>query len=113
MGPLLILEIRTDTACYGVGDVVPRQGRSHIFKVHVNIDFHVRKEIWDFQELYYTLRLIGNNGVLREQFVTGDQPNYEIEIPGDELLWIRAELKGLVRGVHTLIALTNAIYVDR
>lgn len=113
MGPLLMLEIRTDTTCYGVGDVVPRQDHCHIFKVHVNIDFHVRKEIWDFQEPHYTLNLIGNNGVLSEQFVTMDQPNYEIEIPGDELLWIRAELKGLVRGVRTLIAFTNAIYMDR
>ncbi|SDN69709.1 PHP domain-containing protein [Paenibacillus sp. yr247] len=113
MGPLVTLEILSDTSLYGIGDCIPENDRSNTYKAHVSIDFHLRKGIWEFPEPNYTLILIGNTGILSEQLVTLDQPNYVFEIPGDQFLWIRAELKGTVRGVRTLIAFTNAIYLNR
>ncbi|BBH21390.1 hypothetical protein Back11_27350 [Paenibacillus baekrokdamisoli] len=112
MGPLVTLEMRSDTAVYRIGDCVPKQDRSDSYKANVKIDFHTRQGKWDFPEPHYVLSLVGNKGVISEQNVRIDQGNYVIEIPGDELVWVRAELKGTVRGARAMIAFTNAIYVD-
>ncbi|MBP1964153.1 CehA/McbA family metallohydrolase [Paenibacillus aceris] len=113
LGPLVSFSLRSEAAVYGIGDCIPVHDQSHSYKAHISIDYHVRKGLWNFPKPQYTLILIGNSGVLSEQIVIEDQPNIVIEIPGDELLWIRAELRAIVRGVRTLVAFTNAIYADR
>ncbi|WP_219835597.1 CehA/McbA family metallohydrolase [Paenibacillus sp. R14(2021)] len=110
MGPLVTLELRTASAVYGIGDCVPKQERSGSYEAFVTIDFQARAGLWHYPEAGYTLVLTGNHGQMSEQQVRLDESVYRIEISGEELMWVRAELKGTVRGVRTTIAFTNAIY---
>jgi hypothetical protein len=112
IGPHLTIYLLTDTASYGIGNTVLQQEQSHLYKVNVGIDLFARQGIWNFREPHYTLKIMGNTGILGEYTVSIEQPDCEIRISGDGLMWIRAELWGNVRGVRALIAFTNAIYFE-
>jgi hypothetical protein len=112
MGPHLTIRLLTDTASYGIGSVVLHEERSYRYNVNVSIDLFARQGIWNFPEPNYTLKIMGNTGVLSEHTVSIEQPDCVIHIAGDSLMWIRAELWGNVRGALALIAFTNAIYFE-
>ncbi|QHW31153.1 CehA/McbA family metallohydrolase [Paenibacillus rhizovicinus] len=112
MGPLVTVELRSASAAYGIGDCVPEQDRTERYEAVVNIDFHVRAGLWEYPEAGYTLVLMSNSGSIGEQQASLAQSDYRFAIPGDAWRWVRAELKGTVRGVRTMIAFTNAIYAS-
>ncbi|MBM7566394.1 CehA/McbA family metallohydrolase [Paenibacillus sacheonensis] len=112
MGPLVTLALRSETAVYGIGDRVPKQGQGNGFYAVATIDFQVRADKWAFPGAGYSLAVTSNLGVIGEISAHAAQSDYRFDIPGEGLLWMRAELKGTVRGVRTTIAFTNAIYLD-
>ncbi|MFD0694682.1 CehA/McbA family metallohydrolase [Paenibacillus sp. GCM10027628] len=113
IGPHLMLEVESEGTVYGIGEVVPGDPESRdMITANVFADFTVRKGLWDFPDQTYSLILTGNTGVLGEHSIHTQQPGCRIDFPGDELIWIRAELWGTVRGVRAMIAFTNAIYFD-
>ncbi|NBD23849.1 CehA/McbA family metallohydrolase [Paenibacillus glycinis] len=112
MGPLVTLELRSETGVFGIGACVPAQDRSTGYEAVATIDFGAREGKWAFPDAGYTLALTSNLGVIGEADASEEQTEYGFDIPGDGLLWVRAELKGTVRGVRTTIAFTNAIYAD-
>lgn len=112
MGPLVTLGLRSESGIYAIGDCVPAQERRGSYEAEVMIDYQVRAGMWDFPEAGFSLVLTSNTGVIGEQNAYLHQANYRFEVPGDGLKWVRAELKGTVRGVRTTIAFTNAIYAE-
>ncbi|MFF2908183.1 CehA/McbA family metallohydrolase [Paenibacillus sp. NPDC057934] len=113
LGPLLELEVTSRGTTYGIGSAVPGGRASGNTSVAaVSADFQVRKGHWKLEDQRYTLKLDSNNGILAEEIITSDAPRLEAEIPDEDLLWIRAELWGMVNGVRTIIAFTNAVYFD-
>jgi hypothetical protein len=112
MGPLAMLELRSGNMIYAIGDCVPAQERSHSYEAVAEIDFQVRAGQWAFPEARYSITLMSNLGVIGEQQASSDQEQYRFEITAKGLKWVRAELKGNVRGVRTMLAFTNAIYAE-
>ncbi|MCM3626233.1 CehA/McbA family metallohydrolase [Paenibacillus glycanilyticus] len=112
MGPLVTLELRTEKMIYTIGDCVPEQERSSSYEAVVEIDFQVREGLWEFPEARYLITLMSNLGVIGERNASPEQEQYRFEIRGNGLKWVRAELKGTVRGARTIIAFTNAIYAE-
>ncbi|WP_336773267.1 CehA/McbA family metallohydrolase [Paenibacillus sp. MMO-58] len=112
MGPLVMLELRSGNMIYAIGDCVPAQERSHSYEAVAEIDFQVRAGQWAFPEARYSITLMSNLGVIGEQQASSEQEQYRFEITAKGLKWVRAELKGNVRGVRTMIAFTNAIYAE-
>lgn len=112
IGPLVTLEAEASAASYGIGDVVP-VGEG-LATARIGIDFSVRQGLWALAAPAYRIRLSGNKGVLEERAVPATEGTEDLSmaVPTEGLLWMRAELWGIVRGVTTLIAFTNAIYFD-
>jgi hypothetical protein len=113
IGPLLTMEVESGGASYGIGSAVPRSDRGPNYRIHVLTDFSVRQGIWELNEQNFSLKIMGNTGVLGERTVSTDHPRCSMDISGDGLIYVRAELWGTVRGVRALIAFTNAIYFDQ
>lgn len=113
MGPLVTLALRAAETVYGIGDLVPKEELRPRYEAVAAIDFEVRAGLWDFPDAAYSLVLMSNLGVIGERKANPDTGEYRFEIPGDGLRWVRAELKGTVRGMRTTIAFTNAIYTER
>jgi hypothetical protein len=113
LGPLLDLAVTSQGIDYGIGDIVPgsRERSSHS-TVHVSADFHVRKGHWNLIEQNYTLKLESNLGTLEQWGLTEQEPQIEAVIPDEGLMWVRAELWGIVNDIRTIIAFTNAVYFD-
>ncbi|MBO7746405.1 CehA/McbA family metallohydrolase [Paenibacillus sp. MWE-103] len=112
MGPLLTLELRSESARYRIGDRVPKEARGWRYEAVACVDFEARNGLWAFPDAGYEVILTSNAGPLGELRAKPSQRDYRFDIPGGALTWIRAELRGTVRGARTTIAFTNAIYVD-
>lgn len=110
MGPLVTLEWRTESAAYVIGDHVPKRELGDGNEAVVTIDFQARAGIWDFPDAGYSLTLVSNRGVIGERHASPNLAEYRFGLQGEDLTWIRAELRGTVRGVRAMIAFTNAIY---
>ncbi|AZN41416.1 CehA/McbA family metallohydrolase [Paenibacillus albus] len=112
MGPFVTMELHTELAVYGIGDCVPMKERLESYEAVLEIDFQAREGMWTFPEAGYLIIIVSNLGIIGEQQADSNQKEYRFEIPGDGLKWVRAELKGTVRGLYTTIAFTNAIYAE-
>ncbi|GGA44084.1 CehA/McbA family metallohydrolase [Paenibacillus physcomitrellae] len=131
LGPRLDLEISREGTTYGIGDVIPGLPESgqtfdqeHVSAVQLSAvqssfvqvlataDFSVRSGHWELPEQTFTLKLDSNQGVLFEGSLLRDLPQITAEVPAEELKWLRAELWGIIHGVRTLIAFTNAVYFE-
>ncbi|MNC25073.1 hypothetical protein D3C75_731490 [compost metagenome] len=100
-----------DGDVYRIGDVVSGPDKTgRLAAVQVMADFTVRHEHWHLPEQRFTISLQSNLGVLSEMAALPAQLPLHAEIPVQGLLWMRAELWGVIQGVRTLIAFTNAIY---
>lgn len=114
IGPLVTIEVESGSDVFGIGDAVPSANRAAgRCKIGVIVDFAVRPGLWSFPEQNYTLQVTGNTGVIAESAVNEDRPEFSANVSCEELIWIRAELWGTVRGVRALIAFTNAVYFNR
>jgi Predicted metal-dependent phosphoesterases (PHP family) len=114
IGPLVTLEARSDGIAYGIGEAIPaaRSGRLH---VRVAVDSTVRAGKWEPPAGKCKLVLMGNTGTVAEQTLerlNGSVDAFSFTVPDRDLRWLRAELWGEIRGVRTMIAFTNAIYLD-
>jgi predicted metal-dependent phosphoesterase TrpH len=117
IGPLITMEIAKANVFYKLGDLIPlgdtvSTDEQHLSQAHIHVDFSVRKGIWEIADQDFTLLLIGNTGILSEQRIRSVDENYSFHINSSNLIWIRAELWGTVRGARVLIAFTNAIYYE-
>ncbi|WP_274650222.1 CehA/McbA family metallohydrolase [Paenibacillus humicola] len=116
IGPLLTLAAEAAGIRFGLGSVVPAAFRRDGLQLRIGADFKVRPGKWELPPQTYTLRLTGNAGVVGEWAVdgSGGQAVVTCDIGGGASApgWIRAELWGVVRGIRTMIAFTNAIYME-
>lgn len=112
IGPLVTLEAEAAGAAYGIGDAVPAGER--VVTARIAIDFSVRQGLWELPDPACRLSLTSNKGSLEERRIDPADGTHEwrIAVPTEGLLWMRAELRGNVRGVSAMIAFTNAIYFD-
>ncbi|MFC0334973.1 CehA/McbA family metallohydrolase [Paenibacillus sepulcri] len=114
IGPLVTLELEATEGgpAYGLGSIVPADEAST--SARITIDFAVRSGLWDLPNPDYRILLTSNNGVLEERPLEASDGTQDLHfaVPREGLLWIRAELRGIVRGVRTMVAFTNAIYFE-
>ncbi|WP_068785566.1 CehA/McbA family metallohydrolase [Paenibacillus phocaensis] len=122
VGPLLLLSVRIGGQSYGLGSVIPSplhaedQGE---LLANITIDFSVRPGLWSLPEQTLKLILCSDRGQELDLEVTwsktiSDEPLCiaGLTVPRGPRTWLRAELWGLVHGVHALIAFTNPVYFD-
>lgn len=113
LGPRLDLEVNVNGKVHQIGDVVSVSDETEqLAAVQVQADFTVRHEHWQLPEQLFTISLKSNLGVLSEFAALPENLPLHAEISVQGLLWIRAEMWGVVQGVRTLIAFTNAIYFE-
>lgn len=113
VGPRLDFEVNVDGDVYQIGDVVSGfAATEQLMAVQILVDFNARHEHWHLPEQKFTITLQSNLGVLSKLAALQDLPLLNAEISVRGLLWMRAELWGLIQGVRTLIAFTNAIYFE-
>ncbi|MFD0710477.1 CehA/McbA family metallohydrolase [Paenibacillus sp. GCM10027626] len=119
IGPLVTMEVCSEAgeAAYGLGAAVPagHPDKKECYTSRVRVSFSVREGMWQLPAQSYRLVVNGSEGGLAEMSIGAEDNHYEIGLGSSEKrpVWIRAELWGNVRGVHALIAFTNAIYFDR
>lgn len=117
IGPLITLEIEKANLLYKLGDLIPLDdpftvaGKS-VCQAHIQLDFSVRKGKWEIADQSFSLLLFGNTGIISEQTIRSVDATYGMEIKYSDLIWVRAELWGAVRGARVLIAFTNAVYFE-
>ncbi|MCH1638485.1 CehA/McbA family metallohydrolase [Paenibacillus timonensis] len=122
MGPLLSLTVSLGGQSFGLGSVIPSprladdQGE---VQAHITIDFSVRLGLWSLPEQNFKLVLCSDLGMELEMEVTrsGGSADDPLCLDGLPVLsgsrkWLRAELWGMVREVHALIAFTNPVYFE-
>lgn len=115
VGPLLNFEARLPeiNKVYEIGETLPIGKRpNQKVMTTISVDFHARNLHWELAEQDFNLRLVSNDGVLQEELVSQKNPNVSLTIPSKNLTWLRAELFGVIKGIRTLIAFTNPIYLD-
>jgi predicted metal-dependent phosphoesterase TrpH len=117
IGPLITMEIETANSFYKLGDLIPinnqfKSDKQFVCQAHIHINFSLRKGIWEIANQNFTLLLMGNTGILGEWTIHSVDDDYCMDIKHSDLIWIRAELWGTVRGARVLIAFTNAIYYE-
>jgi len=112
LGPLLTLEAESVGAVYAIGDAV--LAAECAVTARIAIDFSVRQGLWSLPDPCYRLSLTSNKGLLAERIIdpTDGTLEWQVALPTEGLIWMRAELRGNVRGVNAMIAFTNAIYFD-
>ncbi|MBB6633315.1 CehA/McbA family metallohydrolase [Cohnella thailandensis] len=121
IGPLLtltVVEEGDNGAVYALGSEVPLAsgaGARQPLKACADLRASVREGLWELHPQSGRLVLTSNKGDLLELSVHLAEGDSRHSFPFDRegLLWIRAELWGVVRGVHARIAFTNAIYFER
>ncbi|MBB6671174.1 CehA/McbA family metallohydrolase [Cohnella nanjingensis] len=114
IGPLLTLEASQGGRTYGIGDVLVRSAEEtgEPIEVGVSLQFSAREGRWSLPPQTFSLRLVGDGGILAERAVDAVDGGYRLETPAGGTTWLRAELWGVVRGARALIAFTNAIYYE-
>ncbi|WP_178019485.1 CehA/McbA family metallohydrolase [uncultured Paenibacillus sp.] len=122
IGPLLSLSVRIGSQSYGLGSVIPSplqtEDQGEVL-ANINIDFSARAGLWSLPEQNFKLILCSDRGLELEMEVTqcGGSTDDLLQLDEFPVLpgprkWLRAELWGMVREVHALIAFTNPIYFD-
>jgi hypothetical protein len=117
IGPLMTMSIEKANSSYKLGDLIPLEDvpfhvDQSVGKAHVQIDFSVRKGLWDIPDQSFTLLITGNTGVLNQRLIRSEDAEYGLDLAFTNLIWARAELWGTVSGARVLIAFTNAIYCE-
>jgi predicted metal-dependent phosphoesterase TrpH len=117
IGPLITMEIEKANSFYKLGELIPFDNtlaadEQFVCQSHIYVDFSVRKGIWEIADQDFTLLLIGNTGIVSEQRIRSMDADYCLDFKCSDLIWVRAELWGAVRGARVLIAFTNAIYYE-
>ncbi len=122
IGPLLTLAISANGHNFELGSVVSSQLHAKdlgALKASVTLDFTVRSGLWILPDQAFKLILCSDRGqeLEREVMWSRSNPKDPIRLSGLPLTpeprkWLRAELWGIVHGVHALIAFTNPVYFD-
>jgi hypothetical protein len=115
MGPLLtfnIFLINQDIE-WCIGDTVCLLNDSERLGIKINIDPSVKTNHWEIEYGSLKVKLNSNLGYLNENNIKNRSGEliYELDIP-KKLLWMRAELFGIMYGEHVMIAFTNPIYFN-
>lgn len=114
MGPLLLMSIEVDGEKYSIGDEFSVNDNSELQgKLTITLDLSVRKGSWIIQEQDFKLKIIGNNGVVSESKLSNNKTEVSFVVNLKDHTWVRSELYGVIDKVHTLIAFTNPIYINR
>jgi len=114
IGPLVTLEAESGGFVYGIGDAIPAV-RSGQLRIRIEVDSMVRAGKWELSARKCKLILTSSIGTVAERTLEGLNGSVDacsFTVPDSDLRWIRAELWGEIRGVRTMIAFTNAIYLD-
>ncbi|AIQ11198.1 CehA/McbA family metallohydrolase [Paenibacillus durus] len=111
-GPLVTMEAEADGTWYGIGESVPVENGADLINLHVKIDFSVRQTLWELPAQDFALKITGNSGTLAQFAARSADQIHRFSIPADGLIWARAELWGIVKGMRTMVAFTNAIYIS-
>lgn len=112
IGPLVTLEAEVGGRLYGIGESISVPNRAEPIHFRVKIDFSVRQTLWELPEQDFTLKITGNSGTFAECIIGPTDQSRGFSIPADGLIWARAELWGIVKGMRTMVAFTNAIYIS-
>ncbi|MCC3372742.1 CehA/McbA family metallohydrolase [Cohnella sp. REN36] len=114
IGPLLTLEAELEGRKIGIGGVVARAAAeaSHPLAVTASLRFGDREGRWTLPAQIYSLRIVGSGGVLAERPVGAADGDSRFELDAGGETWLRAELWGVARDARTMIAFTNAIYLE-
>jgi hypothetical protein len=114
IGPLVTMVAESGGREYGIGDAVPAP-RGGGLRVRAEIDSTVRAGKWQLPAGECKLVITGNTGTVAEKALNGLNGAVDVcsfTVPDRDLRWLRAELWGEVRGVRTMLAFTNAIYLE-
>ncbi|MDK2806750.1 MAG: hypothetical protein PWR08_1804 [Thermoanaerobacterium sp.] len=113
MGPLLTFNIFSinQNMEWCIGDIVYLLNDSVRLGIKINIDLSVKTNHWEIEYDSLKVKLNSNLGYLNENKIKNRSGEliYELDIPR-KLLWMRAELFGIMYGTHVMIAFTNPIY---
>lgn len=113
MGPLLLMSLTQDGTEYSLGDDVSlSQNDDKNIELDLSLNFDVRNRAWSIPEQNFTLKLVGNKGVMKKTTLSEEQNETSCSVHVDGLSWIRAELYGVMNDVSTMIAFTNPIYFN-
>lgn len=113
LGPRLDLSVQSGGSFYDIGDAVPKgMLPDDCIELNAYADFDVRKEHWELPEQVFTLRFQSNLGMVSELPLAIGDEKCRLSLPRKGMLWVRAELWGMVRGIRTILAFTNAIYFE-
>jgi hypothetical protein len=117
IGPLITMEIEKANLVYAIGDLIPLDDpftivEKSVCQAHIHVHFSVRKGIWEIADQRFTLLVVGNTGIVGKCLIPSMDADYCMDIKHLDLIWVRAELWGTVRGVRVLIAFTNATYYE-
>ncbi|QWU16914.1 PHP domain-containing protein [Paenibacillus sophorae] len=112
IGPLVTMEAEAGGTWYGIGESVSMPTGADLINLHVKIDFSVRQTLWELPAQDFALKITGNTGTLAQFTASSADQIHRFSIPADGLIWARAELWGIVKGMRTMIAFTNAIYIS-
>jgi predicted metal-dependent phosphoesterase TrpH len=113
IGPQLTMEIEKANLLYEIGELIPFvTDEQSICQAHIHVNFSVRKGLWEIADQNFTLLVVGNTGIVGECLIRSIDADYCLDIKHANLIWVRAELWGIVRGARVLIAFTNAIYYE-
>lgn len=115
LGPLLLLMLECGDERFEIGSILSKDAQSDKNIVaHVSLDMTVRAGLWSLPDQSLKLLLRSDLGIEHkaECPYPGDSgiTRYRLSVSEGTRKWLRAELWGSVRGAHTLIAFTNAIY---
>ncbi|MFC6452494.1 CehA/McbA family metallohydrolase [Paenibacillus vulneris] len=112
MGPLMTITASGEGGETGIGGVMKLMERSKTIDVSVQLDFGRRAACWSLPEQTLEVKLVGNEGVIQSIALPSGVRETSVSLDASALSWLRAELYGTMNVCWTMIAFTNAIYIE-
>jgi len=116
MGPLMYISVQEQSSerRYMVGEEIKTGKKNNQVLFNIIIDYKQRKEKWKLDSNILNIVLTSNKGKLKEIEIKiaelKEIENVVCTLKTEELIWVRAELYGIISANDTMIAFTNPIY---
>jgi hypothetical protein len=112
MGPLVTMDARlkSNGSKFGIGEEINLKHNSDTVEINVRLDMSARKDFWNHNIEPETIVINTNDGI-KAEIAASNSLEKPILINAKETGWIRAELYGKAKGISTMIAFTNPIYI--
>ncbi|QUW21514.1 CehA/McbA family metallohydrolase [Sporosarcina sp. Marseille-Q4063] len=111
-GPLLLLsgKVCLNGKTFSLGDNVEISNDDPNIKVDVQLDYLARQGMWELPTQSLQVLIKSNKGILKECLFESGNKEASVYINVRDVIWLRAELYGVLNNIRTMIAFTNPIY---